>query len=74
MSHNSRIYQVYAADKMDNLDMTLYQDSVRWNNDRTEFIVEYINVPETMVGKLTYEEALALMQEDSWVEKPWIDV
>jgi len=66
MSHNSRIYQVYAADKMDNLDMTLYQDSVRWNNDRTEFIMEYVNVPETMVGKLTYEEALALMATKPW--------
>jgi hypothetical protein len=68
MSHNSRIYKVYAADEIDNIDMTLYQDSLRWNNDSTEFILEYIDVPETMVGKLTYAEALSLMQTDSWLQ------
>lgn len=69
MSHNSRIYQVYEAAEIDNIDMTLYQDSVRWNNDTTQFILEYIDAPATMVGKLTYEEALILMKTNVWEDE-----
>jgi len=68
MSHNSRVYQVYEADEIDNIDMALYQDNVRWNVDSTQFILEYMDVPEIMVGKLTYEEALSLMATDSWTK------
>ncbi len=66
MTQNSRIYEVYAAGEIDNLDLTLYQDSVRWNNDGTQFILEYIDVPETTVGTLTYEETLLLMTTELW--------
>ncbi len=66
MTQNSRIYKVYEASEMDNIDMTLYQNSVRWNNDDTQFILEYIDVPKTIVGTLTYEEALLLMNTELW--------
>ncbi len=66
MTQNSRIYKVYEASEMDNIDMTLYQNSVRWNNDDTQFILEYIDVPKTTVGTLTYEETLLLMTTELW--------
>ncbi len=74
MSHNSRIYRVYTNAQIETLDMSLYQSNLRANNEGTECILEYIDTPENMDDCLSHQEALALMQTDSWVEKPWIDV
>ena len=65
----SRIYEVYGADQIDNLDMSLYQEAVRWNNNSTQFILEFLNTPESMDQKLSQSDALDLMNTDSWKEE-----
>ena len=72
MSHNSRIYRVYTNAEVETLDMSLYQDSLRENNEGTEYILEFIDTPENIDDCLSYSEALALMQTDSWVGKLWV--
>ena len=68
MSHNSRIYKVYTNAQVETLDLSLYQDSFRANNEGTEYILEFIDTPKNMDDCLSYPEALALMQTDPWVK------
>ena len=69
MSHNSRIYKVYTNAEVETLDLSLYQSNLRANNEGTKSILEFIDTPENMDGCLSYHEALALMQTDSWVDE-----
>ena len=73
MSHNSRIYRVYTNAQMETLDLSLYQASLRANNEGTEYILEFIDTPENTDDCLSYPEALALMQTESWISKPLVD-
>jgi hypothetical protein len=63
---------VYTNAEVETLDMSLYQDSLRENNEGTEYILEFIDTPENIDDCLSYSEALALMQTDSWVGKLWV--
>lgn len=71
MSHNSRIYKVYTNAEVETLDLSLYQANLRANNEGTEYILEFIDTPENIEDCLSYPEALALMQTDSWVSELW---
>ena len=66
MTQNSRVYKVYEADEIDNLDMSLYQDSIRWSNDKTQVILEFIDAPHGNTITLSYQEALTLMNTAEW--------
>lgn len=72
MSHNSRVYRVYTNAQIETLDLSLYQSNLRANNEGTECILEYIDTPENMDDCLSHQEALALMQTDSWVSELWV--
>ena len=72
MSHNSRVYRVYTNAQIETLDLSLYQSNLRANNEGTECILEYIDTPENMDDCLSHQEALALMQTESWVSKLWV--
>jgi len=63
---NSRKYKVYEANEIDNLDMTLYQDSIKYNNDKTQVILEFIDAPHGNTFTLSNEEALTLMSTTEW--------
>ena len=69
MSHNSRIYRVYTNTEVETLDLSLYQDGLRANNEGTGYILEFVDTPENTDDCLSYPEALALMQTDLWVSK-----
>ena len=69
MSHNSRIYKVYTNAQVETLDLSLYQDSFRANNEGTEYILEFIDTPENIDNCLIHSEAYTLMQTDSWVDE-----
>ena len=73
MSHNSRIYRVYTNAQVETLDLSLYQSNLRANNEGTKSILEFIDTPENMDDCLSYPEALALMQTESWISKSFID-
>ena len=70
MSHNSRIYKVCTNAEVEALDLSLYQASLRANNEGTEYILEFIDTPENIDDCLSHSEALALMETDSWVGEP----
>ena len=73
MSHNSRVYRVCTNAQIETLDLSLCQAKLRANNEGTECILEYIDAPENMDDCLSHQEALALMQTESWKPKPWTD-
>lgn len=73
MSHNSRVYRVYTNAQIETLDLSLYQAELRANNEVTECILEYIDTPENMDDCLSHQEALGLMQTESWISKPLVD-
>ena len=73
MSHNSRVYRVYTNAQIETLDLSLYQAELRANNEATECILEYIDTPENMDDCLSHQEALGLMQTESWISKPLVD-
>lgn len=68
MSHNSRIYKVYTNAQVETLDLSLYQDSFRANNEGTEYILEFHDTPKNIDDCLNYHDALALMQTDPWTK------
>ena len=72
MSHNSRIYRVYTTAQVETLDLSLYQSNLRANNEGTGYILEFVDTPENTDDCLSYPEALALMQTDSWVSELWV--
>ncbi len=63
---NSRLYKVYEAEEVDNLNLALYQDSIRYSNDKTQVILEFIDAPHANTITLSNEEARTLMNTAKW--------
>lgn len=64
----NRIYKVYKASDYDSIDLSKVSNNIRWNNDRSEFIVEFIEQPHGNTIVLTHDEAKALTQTEAWVD------
>jgi len=61
-----KYYKTYLSSEYDNLDLTLFEHNIRWSNDRSEFIVEFLSPPHGNTITLTHQEALLLMNTDKW--------
>ena len=65
----TRLYKIYTSTEYNNLDLSLYQDSIRWNNNNTKCILEFINTPHGNTITLTHAEALLEIQKPEWVKE-----
>jgi hypothetical protein len=63
----TKLYKVYQASDYDGLDLSKFTSNVRWNNDNTEFIVEFKEQPINETGVLTHEQAVQIVSQLNWI-------
>jgi len=59
-------YKIYNASEYDNLDLTLFYESIKWNLAETQFMVEFKQPPHGNTVTLTQEEARAIITGPEW--------
>jgi hypothetical protein len=62
------VYKIYPASQYSSLDLSLYQDNIRWSLDGTQFIVEFKEKPHGNTITLTREEARQIMVTPEWTD------
>lgn len=62
----TKFYKVYTASQYDGLDLSLYENNHRWNNDTTEVILEFKEKPHGNTDVMAKDEAVVLMSTDPW--------
>lgn len=61
-------YKIYPSSSYGDLDLTKFEENIRWSLDNTKFIVEFINEPDNYDGVLTQPEARQIMITSEWVD------
>lgn len=59
-------YKIYQASSLSEIDMSIFEDNIRWNHDNSEFLVEYIKNPNNNEEYLNYEEVSVLIKNYPW--------
>lgn len=66
----TRIYKVYRASEYNSIDKSKVTSNIRWSLDDSQFIVEFIELPDPSVTTLSLSEANNLMGTKSWNAEP----
>ena len=62
-----RLYTIFDATEITNIDTSKITSNIRWSNDGSKFIVEWITTP--LNDYMTHKEALVEMSKPEWNEE-----
>lgn len=65
-------YHIYQRSQLAAVPWELFKQTIRWNLEATEFILEYVNEPADKTGVMNRDEAAAYTKTSAWDDgEPW---
>lgn len=59
-------YKIYSSSSISTIDMTIIEPGIRWNYDNTQFLIEFIEMPDEGIVTMDLEETLQIISQFPW--------